>query len=67
MTKIKLAQKLKTDESSNATTSTKTKKPKDSPALGDIKAPLSSRDDLVKHLQERFPGLTEEEITLMGG
>jgi hypothetical protein len=33
----------------------------------DFDAPLVSRAEILKRLQELYPGLTEEEFTLMGG
>jgi hypothetical protein len=41
--------------------------PVDSSHIGDMPVPLSSRDQMVKELMEKYPGLTEEEITFMGG
>ena len=38
-------------------------KPKDAENF----VPLTSRDQMVKNLMKKFPSLTEEDITLMGG
>ena len=43
------------------------KKPSAPVLTGGRLPPPLARDDMVKHLQERFPGLTEKEITEMGG